>query len=151
MAVTVPTITAITPVVAAKFATIVTAFIAVSITISLAIAATVTVVTLAVGRRIFVAVPIIPDEIHRATAGIVAAAIASPMLGVPRWYAQVKRRVGYRRRANDHRFGEKQRRCRETANIEASVEARLADADGDLGESRGATEEKEKCGCNKLL
>ena len=69
------------------------------------------------------------DEIDRAAAGVVAAAIAAPVLCVARRHVHVDRRIG-RTRYDEHRLPIDQPGARKVADVDVSVEARLPDRNG---------------------
>ena len=95
----------------------------------------------AVARRVFVGVPAVLHEQHALAAGMVIAAMTRPMLDVARRHAQVdRRRLDIAHRAlHDDRLAIHHLRLRIIADVDAAVEARLADAEGhrDIGGERG--------------
>lgn len=103
----------------------------------------------AVARCVFVAVPVVTHEIDALATGAVTPAVLAPMLGMAGRYAQVKRRTSNRHPLDHHRLREEQGRLREAADIDAAVEAGLANADRNLGggggaENRGAKGKSQK-------
>ena len=87
----------------------------------------------AVARRIFIGVPRILHKIDWLPAGVIRAAVLRPMFGVTRRYTQIDWRLWDvpTRPFDDDRLGVDHLRRREVADIEATVEARLADLDRD--------------------
>lgn len=87
--------------------------------------------SMAVMRDVFVVVPVVAHEVDRYTACIIFCAMLSPVLFMPGRYVQVDR-LGrnIRRRAYDHdRLGINNRRARNIANVDLSVETWLPNGD----------------------
>jgi len=82
-------------------------------------------------RNVSMGVPVMPDEVHRLTAGIVLAAVMTPIALIARSHVQVDRRrqCATDTYAHDGRGIDEARR-RGVADIHASVEAGVAQADG---------------------
>lgn len=87
----------------------------------------------AVTWRVFIRVPRILDKIDLLAAGVIRTAVLRPMFGVPRRYAQIDWRLWDvpARPFDDDRLGVDHRWRWEVADVEATVEARLADLDRD--------------------
>ena len=123
------------PAAAVFVAAIVTVVVAMAVPVTVTIVATgaARAVAFLVARGVFVAIPVVLNEIDRPAAGTVTVAVASPVLGVAWRYAQVEWCYGNWRWTNDHRLRVDQRRGRITADVDTAVETGLADADRDLG------------------
>ena len=89
------------------------------------------VIMMFVMRDVLVVVPIIPHKVDPAAAGIVLRAMLAPVLLMSRRDMQVNRRCGHilRRLRDDHGLRIDHRRARSAADIDLTVEARLADGD----------------------
>lgn len=122
-----PVMAVVTPVVMTVVASLVVAAI---------IPVIVVVVAFAVTRRVIVHIPVVTDEIDRPAAGAVAVAMLVPMLGVPRWDAQIVRRQSGWSMLDHDRLRIKQGRGWETPNVDTAVKAGLADVDR---EARGVS------------
>ena len=81
-------------------------------------------------RCIDIVVPVVLYEVGPLPAGVVASTMFRPVPDVSRRHAQVDRLLDYGngRRGDDHRLGIDHRRRGKGADVDASVEARLADA-----------------------
>jgi hypothetical protein len=147
--------TTVAAVIAAVFATIIAAVVAIPVTITIAVAIAAIVVTMAmallVTGDVFTLIPAVTDKIDAFAAGAVFMAMLAPMLGMARRDAQVKRRAAHRHRLDHDGLRIEQGRGGKAADIQATVEARLADADRDLGRSGSDVEGesgKQRC-CEK--
>ena len=87
----------------------------------------------AVAWRVFIGVPRILDKIDVLAAGVIRAAVLRPLFGVTRRDAQIDGRLWDvpARLFDDDWLGVDHRRRWEVADVEATVEARLADLDRD--------------------
>ena len=86
----------------------------------------------AIVRNVRMGVPVMPDEIHRLSAGVVLAAVMTPIALVARPHMQVNRRRQWGTTdtyAHDGRGIDEARR-RRVADVHASVKAWVAQADG---------------------
>ncbi len=91
--------------------------------------ATTPAVALAVARHVLMLVPVILHEIDRLATGVVLAAMLAPVLSVTRRYVEIDR-LAYHAQGHrlDHdRLRVDQLRLREVADVDAAIEARLAD------------------------
>ena len=61
----------------------------------------------------------------------------APILCMAGWHTQIERRTVCRRIVADTRLAIDDRRRRITANVDLAIKTRLADGDGDLGNSGG--------------
>src|SRR3546814_16169209 len=102
-------------------------------------------VTFAIVRRIDIAVPAVLHEIHRPTAGMISPAVASPVLFMSRWYAQVDRRGAHCDVLDDHGLRVNQPGLRRIANVEPTVETGFADIDRRSEERRVGKEGVSTC------
>ena len=85
--------------------------------------------TLAVPRNILTVVPVILNKIDPLAAGVVLVAMPSPVLRVAARHAQVDRLVGNRCALDQDRLPIDDSRGRIVPDVEAAIEAGLADAD----------------------
>jgi hypothetical protein len=109
-------------------AVVATVFLAIVAPVFMAIFVTVTVPFL-VAWGIFPLIPVVLNKIDTFVTGVVAMAMPSPIPGMAGWDAQVERWAVHRHRADHHRLRKEKRRGRKAANVEAAIEARLADID----------------------
>jgi hypothetical protein len=98
-------------------------------------------VMMPVARNVFAVVPIVPDKIDRATAGMIFSAVTGPMSLVSRGHMQIYRRTGEGRIPVNHngmRINER-RTLRYVAEIDLAKESRVADIHGhsDIGRQGG--------------
>lgn len=118
---------------AAATMVIVTIVVAAVVTVVAPVVVVVTVLAvdmpLTVNRSVFLLIPAVLNEIDAFAAGAVAMAVLAPVPGMTGRDVQVEWRAGdwY---AMDHSWGRvEQRRWREAANVDAAIEARLANID----------------------
>lgn len=88
---------------------------------------------LTVNRSVFLLIPAVLHEIDAFPAGAVAMAVLAPVPGMAGRDVQIERRTGDRHTMDDSWLRVEQWRWRETANIDAAVEAGLTDIDRNLG------------------
>lgn len=88
--------------------------------------------------NVLAGVPVVLDEVDPLPAGMVLVAILAPVLGVAGWNVQVDRRAHDRYPLDDDRLRVDQLRRRIAANVDAAIEAGLADAyrDANVGGKR---------------
>src|SRR5512135_1892649 len=86
-------------------------------------------------RNVLAVVPVVPHEEDALAAGVILVAVLSPMLGVTGRHAQIDRREIQRYPFDHDGLAVDHLRLRIAADVDASIEARLADADGnaDIG------------------
>lgn len=101
----------------------------------------------AVARRVFIGVPRLLDKIDVLAAGVISAAVLRPMFCVTRRHAQIDRLlldVPYRP-FDDDRLCVDHTRLREGTDVDAAVEARLADSDryANVGRQRWRCQSKQ--------
>lgn len=109
-------------------ATIIPAFLPARILAVIAAFMAKTRITLLVARNVFPLVPVILDKIDPLTAGVVLAAVLTPMFCVPRRHIQINRRSVAGNPTDHHRLRINQYRLRVVAYVDAAIEARLANA-----------------------
>lgn len=145
-AVIAPIVTAIVAVITAVVAPLFTAFVTDFVTMLVAeitaVVVAMAVVALPVSRCVFTLIPVVADEIDAFAAGVVAVAVLVPVLGMAGWDAQVERRAAVGDGLDHDRFRIEQDWRGVAADVEAAVEAGLADADrdADVGGLGGAAE-----------
>jgi hypothetical protein len=110
---------------------------------------TVTAEMVAIVRDVDVAIPRVADEVDRAVAGAVLAAITLPVAFLTGRYVQIdgRRERTLPRPCDDHRVGEDQLRRRCATDIDLAEESRLAEAYrhayiGGMGPGRDAGEQR---------
>src|SRR5712692_5158340 len=89
-------------------------------------------------RNVHLVVPVVLNEVDRLAAGVVLAAMLAPVFLVPRRHMQIDW-LSYHLDPLDHnRLRKDQSRRRSVADVDATIEARLADADrnADVGSER---------------
>lgn len=126
---------------AMSFATLMLMLMLIAIMVAAVLAAVIAIVIatmlLAVTGRIFVLIPAILDKIHLLSTRIIRATMLRPMFGVAGWHPQVNRLpLDIAHRAlNDDGFRIDHLRPGKLADIDAAIEARLADIDryADIG------------------
>ena len=132
------TATTVTMVVtAAATVVIVTIVVAAVVTVVTPIVVVVTMLAmhmpLTVNRSVFLLIPAVLYEIDAFPAGAVAMAVLAPVPGMAGRDMQIEWRTGDRHAMDHPRRRVEQWRWWETANIDAAVEAGLANVDGHLG------------------
>jgi hypothetical protein len=85
-------------------------------------------VLIAIARSINLTIPVVADEIYRAAAGVIHAAITTPVARMLKRNMQVHRsHCDAVRRLNDYRPGIEQLRRRVISDINTAVKIRVAD------------------------
>ncbi len=126
---------------AAIVASMITAVMPVIIPAVIAVITATVIVTLPVAWGIFMVVPVVTDKIDPFATGAVLMAVLAPVLGMAGRDTQVERRATDRAAFDADRLRVEQDGRREAADIEAAIEAWMADIDRDTdigGQGRGA-------------
>jgi hypothetical protein len=111
---------------------VIVAMIAVIITMFVSMVAVIVPMVFTIVRNVSIGVPVVPDEVDRLTAGIVLAAVMTPIALIARLHMQIDRRrqhAALNAYAHDGRAIDEAGR-RRVADIHASVKAGIAQADG---------------------
>jgi hypothetical protein len=106
-------------------------------------------------RNVIALVPVVPHKVDPLAASVVAVAMLAPVLAVPRGNAQIDWFALYHDHPLDDsrlRINHPWRRIGVVANVDAAIEARLADGNGNSNvgcECRGGKGGSSYCRCNQ--